>query len=110
VAVDRDALPLQTERAGVPSHGLFLLSLAQALEQPDSTPVGVESIDVVDDMEWCTDLEHLAIFRSTIKGRARFKVRGQLPAAGMALVYEDIRSNLAAPVISRAFSSDEAAR
>ena len=36
---------------GVPGHGLLLLGLAQALEQPHPAAVGVEGIDVVDDDE-----------------------------------------------------------
>ena len=47
----RDALPLQAPGVGVPGHGLGLLGLAQALEQPHAAPVGVEGIDVVDDDE-----------------------------------------------------------
>ena len=47
----RDALPLQAPRVGVPGHGLFLLGLAEALEQPDAAAVGVEGVDVVDDDE-----------------------------------------------------------
>ena len=35
----------------MPGHGLLLLGLAQALEQPHAAPVGVEGVDVVDDDE-----------------------------------------------------------
>ena len=43
-------------------------------------------------MEWCTDPEHLATFRSTVEGSPPFKVWGRSPAAGVALVCEDIES------------------
>ena len=35
----------------MPRHGLFLLGLAQAFEQPHAAPVSIEGIDVVDDDE-----------------------------------------------------------
>ena len=46
-----NALPLQAPRVGMPGHSLFLLGLAEALEQADAAAVGVEGIDVVDDDE-----------------------------------------------------------
>ena len=35
----------------MPGHGLLLLGLAQALEQPHAAAIGIEGIDVVDDDE-----------------------------------------------------------
>ena len=46
-----DALTLEAPGVGVPGHGLLLLGLAQALEQPHPAPIGVQGIDVVDDDE-----------------------------------------------------------
>ena len=45
----------------MPGHGLFLFSLAQALEQANTAAVGVEGIDVVDDDELVAVLVELEV-------------------------------------------------
>ena len=50
LVVNSRGMPLALEAPGVrvPGHGLFLLGLAEALEEPHARSVGVEGIDVVD--------------------------------------------------------------
>src|SRR5436305_432169 len=46
-----DALALEAPGIGVPGHGLRLLGLAEAFQEPHATAVGVEGIHIVDDDE-----------------------------------------------------------
>jgi hypothetical protein len=87
-----DALPLEALGVRVPGHGLLLLGLAEALEQANTTPVGVERIDIVDDIELVAVAVELDVYaerggvaldpvRPAVQGRPRRAALGQAAGA-----------------------------